>query len=146
MCSGGATGTGEPTVSLNGSPAKGSFPTHGRARSSTSHLPSSTSEPVQTQPCSLKGSLSSDNIYAGLHGTTGAQAPTGQGDHQQHTTEHLSCTAFTLVFHCKYLTPLVCGVLRLGISICPLLTLVFSSLFDYTPLQAGLITLNHLRE
>ncbi|XP_044029310.1 serine/threonine-protein kinase WNK2 isoform X4 [Siniperca chuatsi] len=76
-----ATGTGEPTVSLNGSPAKGSFPTHGRARSCTSHLPSSTSEPVQTQqPCSLKGSLSSDNIYAGLHGDgTGIQAPPGQG-------------------------------------------------------------------
>ncbi|KAG8007776.1 Serine/threonine-protein kinase WNK2, partial [Nibea albiflora] len=76
-----ATGTGEPTVSLNGSPAKGSFPTHGRARSCTSHLPSSTSEPVQTQqPCSLKGSLSSDNIYAGLHGDgTNTQAPPGQG-------------------------------------------------------------------
>ncbi|XP_076614622.1 serine/threonine-protein kinase WNK2 isoform X2 [Chaetodon auriga] len=76
-----ATGTGEPTVSLNGSPAKRSFPTHGRARSCTSHLPSSTSEPVQTQqPCSLKGSLSSDNIYAGLHGDgSGTHAPPGQG-------------------------------------------------------------------
>ncbi|XP_044203777.1 serine/threonine-protein kinase WNK2 isoform X4 [Thunnus albacares] len=74
------TGTSEPAVSLNGSPAKKSFPTHGRARSCTSHLPSSTSEPVQTQPCSLKGSLSSDNIYAGLHGDgTGTQAPPGQG-------------------------------------------------------------------
>ncbi|KAM9859338.1 serine/threonine-protein kinase WNK2 [Aulostomus maculatus] len=75
------TGTGEPTVSLNGSPAKGSFPTHSRARSCTSHLPSSTSEPVQTQqPCSLKGSLSSDNIYAGLYGDgTGTRAPPGQG-------------------------------------------------------------------
>nr|XP_046239620.1 serine/threonine-protein kinase WNK2 isoform X4 [Scatophagus argus] len=75
------TGTGEPTVSLNGSPGKGSFPTHSRARSCTSHLPSSTSGPVQTQqPCSLKGSLSSDNIYAGLHGDgTGTQAPLGQG-------------------------------------------------------------------
>ncbi|KAM7005860.1 serine/threonine-protein kinase WNK2 [Tautogolabrus adspersus] len=76
-----ATGTAEPTVSLNGSPAKASFPTHGRTGSCTSHLPSSTSEPVQTQqPCSLKGSLSSDNIYAGLHGdSTGTQAPPGQG-------------------------------------------------------------------
>ncbi|XP_056253798.1 serine/threonine-protein kinase WNK2 isoform X13 [Seriola aureovittata] len=76
-----ATGTGEPTLSLNGSPAKGSFPTHGRARSCTSHIPCSTSEPVQTQqPCSLKGSLSSDNIYAGLHGDgTGTQVPPGQG-------------------------------------------------------------------
>ncbi|XP_008283364.1 serine/threonine-protein kinase WNK2 [Stegastes partitus] len=76
-----AAGTSEPTVSLNGSPAKGPLPTHSRARSCTSHLPSSTSEPVQTQqPCSLKGSLSSDNIYAGLHGDgTGTQAPPGQG-------------------------------------------------------------------
>ncbi|GLD64517.1 serine/threonine-protein kinase WNK2-like protein [Lates japonicus] len=76
-----ATGTGEPTVSLNGSPAKGSFPTHGRARSCTSHIPCSTSEPVQTQqPCSLKGSLSSDNIYAGLHGDgTGTRPQPGQG-------------------------------------------------------------------
>lgn len=78
---GAAAGTGDNTVSLNGSPAKGSFPTHSRARSCTSHLPSSTSEPVQTQqPCSLKGSLSSDNIYAGLHGDgTGTQVPPGQG-------------------------------------------------------------------
>ncbi|XP_068170949.1 serine/threonine-protein kinase WNK2 isoform X4 [Antennarius striatus] len=76
-----ATGPGEPTVSLNGSPAKGPLPTHSRARSCTSHLPSSTSEPVQTQqPCSLKGSLSSDNIYSGLHGgPTSTQAPPGQG-------------------------------------------------------------------
>ncbi|XP_061583168.1 serine/threonine-protein kinase WNK2 isoform X12 [Cololabis saira] len=79
--SGAAPTTGEPTVSLNGSPAKVPFPTHSRARSCTSHLPSSTSEPVQTQqPCSLKGSLSSDNIYAGLHGDgTGTQAPPAQG-------------------------------------------------------------------
>ncbi|XP_077385609.1 serine/threonine-protein kinase WNK2 isoform X3 [Festucalex cinctus] len=66
-------GTGETTVSLNGSPAKASCP---------SHIPSSTSEPVQTQqPCSLKGSLSSDNIYAGLYtgDGTSTQAPPGQG-------------------------------------------------------------------
>ncbi|KAM4582874.1 serine/threonine-protein kinase WNK2 isoform 14-T14 [Fundulus diaphanus] len=71
----------EPTVSLNGSPGRTSFPTQGRPRSCTSHLPSSVSEPVQTQqPCSLKGSLSSDNIYAGLHGdVAGTQAQLGQG-------------------------------------------------------------------
>ncbi|CAL8338480.1 unnamed protein product [Merluccius merluccius] len=71
----------EPAVSLNGSPAKVSLPTHSRTRSGTGHLPSSTPEPVQTQqPCSLKGSLSSDNIYTGLHGdTTATQAPPGQG-------------------------------------------------------------------
>lgn len=81
------TGTGDPTVSLNGSPAKGAFPIQGRAQSCTSHLPSSTSEPVQTQqPCSLKGSLSSDDIYAGLYGDgTSTQAPPGQGDYQQNS-------------------------------------------------------------
>lgn len=83
LCSGAATGTGEHTLSLNGSPAKGSFPTHSRTRSCTSHLPSSTSGPVQTQqPCSLKGSLSSDDIYAGLRGdSSGTHAYPGQGKH-----------------------------------------------------------------
>ncbi|XP_070296428.1 serine/threonine-protein kinase WNK2-like, partial [Salvelinus sp. IW2-2015] len=77
--------TSEPTVSLNGSPAKAPVESERRARSGTSHLDTftSTSEPVQTkQPCSLKGSLSSDNIYAGagLHGErTGPQASPGQG-------------------------------------------------------------------
>lgn len=91
LCSGAATGTGEPTVSLNGSPAKRSFPTHSRARSCTSHLPSSTSQPVQTQqPCSLKGSLSSDNIYAGLRGEgTGTHIPPGQGDNLQNTSRSI---------------------------------------------------------
>uniref|UniRef100_A0A1A7WTQ8 non-specific serine/threonine protein kinase n=1 Tax=Iconisemion striatum TaxID=60296 RepID=A0A1A7WTQ8_9TELE len=76
-----AAATSEPAVSLNGSPAKPPFPAPGRPRSGTSHLPTSTSEPVQTQqPCSLKGSLSSDNIYAGPHGDgAGTQAPPGQG-------------------------------------------------------------------
>uniref|UniRef100_A0A3B3HB68 non-specific serine/threonine protein kinase n=1 Tax=Oryzias latipes TaxID=8090 RepID=A0A3B3HB68_ORYLA len=72
---------GEPTVTSNGSPAKTAFFSQSRPRSCTSHLPSSSSEPVQTQqPCSLKGSLSSDNIYAGQHGDgTGTQHPAGQG-------------------------------------------------------------------
>ncbi|CAL8337168.1 unnamed protein product [Lota lota] len=72
---------GEPAVSLNGSPAKVSLPTHSRTQSGTGHLPSPRSEPVQTQqPCSLKGSLSSDNIYTGLHGEmTATQPPPGQG-------------------------------------------------------------------
>uniref|UniRef100_A0A3Q3NH28 non-specific serine/threonine protein kinase n=1 Tax=Mastacembelus armatus TaxID=205130 RepID=A0A3Q3NH28_9TELE len=38
---------------------------------------SSRVKPVQTQPCSLKGSLSSDNIYTGDN--TGTHAPTRQG-------------------------------------------------------------------
>nr|XP_046196193.1 serine/threonine-protein kinase WNK2-like isoform X1 [Oncorhynchus gorbuscha] len=75
--------TSETTVSLNGSPAKAPVQLDRRARSGTSHLDTSTSEPVQTkQPCSLKGSLSSDNIYAGagLHGErTCPQASPGQG-------------------------------------------------------------------
>uniref|UniRef100_A0A3P9LPD2 non-specific serine/threonine protein kinase n=1 Tax=Oryzias latipes TaxID=8090 RepID=A0A3P9LPD2_ORYLA len=72
---------GEPTVTSNGSPAKTVFFSQSRPRSCTSHLPSSTSEPVQTQqPCSLKGSLSSDNIYTGQHGDgTGTQHPAVQG-------------------------------------------------------------------
>ena len=75
-------GGGEPAVSLNGSPAKLSLPTRSRTQSGTGHLPSPPSEPVQTQqPCSLKGSLSSDNIYTGLHGEmTSTQPPPGQGD------------------------------------------------------------------
>ncbi|MEQ2220254.1 hypothetical protein ILYODFUR_003505, partial [Ilyodon furcidens] len=79
--SGATPAPSEPAVSLNGSPGRTSFPTHGRPRSCTSHLPSSASEPVQTQqPCSLKGSLSSDNIYAGLHGdVAGIHAQPGQG-------------------------------------------------------------------
>ncbi|XP_054881429.1 serine/threonine-protein kinase WNK2 isoform X2 [Poeciliopsis prolifica] len=78
---GAAPGPSEPAVSLNGSPGRTSFPTHGRPRSCTSHLPSSASEPVQTQqPCSLKGSMSSDNIYAGLQGdVVGTQAQPEQG-------------------------------------------------------------------
>ncbi|XP_052383176.1 serine/threonine-protein kinase WNK2 isoform X2 [Oncorhynchus keta] len=75
--------TSEPTVSLNGSPAKAPVQSDSRAHSGTSHLATSTSEPVQTQqPCSLKGSLSSDNLYAGagLHGEgTGPQTPPSQG-------------------------------------------------------------------
>ncbi|MED6266621.1 hypothetical protein CHARACLAT_003922 [Characodon lateralis] len=79
--SGATPAPSEPAVSLNGSPGRTSFPTHSRPRSCTSHLPSSASEPVQTQqPCSLKGSLSSDNIYAGLHGdVAGTHAQPGQG-------------------------------------------------------------------
>ncbi|MEQ2266446.1 hypothetical protein XENORESO_004928, partial [Xenotaenia resolanae] len=82
--SGATPAPSEPAVSLNGSPGRTSFPTHGRPRSCTSHLPSSASEPVQTQqPCSLKGSLSSDNIYAGLHGdVAGTHAQPGQGSVQ----------------------------------------------------------------
>ncbi|KAK7916628.1 hypothetical protein WMY93_012389 [Mugilogobius chulae] len=74
------TATGETVVSLNGSPAKGPFGCQGRPRSCTSHLPISTSEPVHTQqPCSLKGSFSSDNIYSGPPGGSSTMAPPAQG-------------------------------------------------------------------
>ncbi|XP_051957023.1 serine/threonine-protein kinase WNK2-like isoform X4 [Xyrauchen texanus] len=63
------TKSAECAQSLNGSPAKASNISDGRAYSETGTLPCSVSEPVQTQqPCSMKGSLSSDNIYSGQQG------------------------------------------------------------------------------
>uniref|UniRef100_A0A8C2BLX5 non-specific serine/threonine protein kinase n=1 Tax=Cyprinus carpio TaxID=7962 RepID=A0A8C2BLX5_CYPCA len=63
------TKSAEAAPSLNGSPARASNLSDGKAYSGTGTLPCSVSGPVQTQqPCSLKGSLSSDNIYYGLQG------------------------------------------------------------------------------
>ncbi|XP_068080528.2 serine/threonine-protein kinase WNK2 isoform X2 [Danio rerio] len=63
------TKSAEAVPSLNGSPARASNLSDGRPYSGTGTLPCSVSEPVQTQqPCSLKGSLSSDNIYYGAQG------------------------------------------------------------------------------
>uniref|UniRef100_A0A8C8CLS5 non-specific serine/threonine protein kinase n=1 Tax=Oncorhynchus tshawytscha TaxID=74940 RepID=A0A8C8CLS5_ONCTS len=65
------TTTGENAPSSSGSPAKSSIVSDGSARSSGSSSTSGTRpgkapESVQTQqPCSLKGSFSSDNIYGG---------------------------------------------------------------------------------
>ncbi|XP_035597229.1 serine/threonine-protein kinase WNK2-like isoform X8 [Oncorhynchus keta] len=65
------TTTGESAPSSSGSPAKSSIVSDGSARSSGSSSTSGTRpgkapELVQTQqPCSLKGSFSSDNIYGG---------------------------------------------------------------------------------
>lgn len=64
---------GESAASSSGSPAKSSVLSDGSAHSSgcssSSNQPSTAPEHVHTQqPCSLKGSFSSDNIYAGLHG------------------------------------------------------------------------------
>ncbi|XP_051531630.1 serine/threonine-protein kinase WNK2 isoform X2 [Myxocyprinus asiaticus] len=71
------TKSAEDAPSLNGSPAKASNVSDGRTYSGTGTLPCSVSEPVQTQqPCSLKGSLSSDNFYSGLQGE-------GPGPHSQ---------------------------------------------------------------
>ncbi|XDV51339.1 hypothetical protein PO909_020228 [Leuciscus waleckii] len=75
------TKSAEAALSLNGSPARASNLSDGRANSGTGTLPCSVSEPVQTQqPCSLKGSLSSDNIYSGLQGEGhGPRSQPGQG-------------------------------------------------------------------
>uniref|UniRef100_A0A3B3SPS3 Uncharacterized protein n=1 Tax=Paramormyrops kingsleyae TaxID=1676925 RepID=A0A3B3SPS3_9TELE len=55
----------------------------GEAFPAAGTLPASASESVQTQqPCSLKGSLSSDNIYAGFQSEgLGAHSGLGQGSH-----------------------------------------------------------------
>lgn len=60
----------ERAVSSPGSPSKSSVLSDGHSSggSSSCSQPSTTPEQVHTQqPCSLKGSFSSDNIYAGLH-------------------------------------------------------------------------------
>uniref|UniRef100_A0A3P9NXX2 non-specific serine/threonine protein kinase n=1 Tax=Poecilia reticulata TaxID=8081 RepID=A0A3P9NXX2_POERE len=65
--------TRESATSSSSSPAKSSLLSDGSAHSSCSSSsnsqPSRVQEQVHTQqPCSLKGSFSSDNIYAGRHG------------------------------------------------------------------------------
>ncbi|XP_031700605.1 serine/threonine-protein kinase WNK2 isoform X2 [Anarrhichthys ocellatus] len=79
-------------VCSSSSPAKSSVLSDGSAHSSgsssSSNQPSAPPEQVHTQqPCSLKGSFSSDNIYAGLHGDgTANQACPGQGWTVYHQT------------------------------------------------------------
>ena len=75
---------GDHAPSLNGSPARGPLLYDGRGPAGT--MPGSESEPVQTQqPCSLKGSLSSDNIYSGLQGEAPAMpGGPGQGEPVPH--------------------------------------------------------------
>ncbi|XP_034447169.1 serine/threonine-protein kinase WNK2-like isoform X3 [Hippoglossus hippoglossus] len=79
---------GESCASSSSSPAKSSVLSDGSAHSSgsssSSSHPHTAPEQVHTQqPCSLKGSFSSDNIYAGLHGDGMApQAGPGQGSNQ----------------------------------------------------------------
>ncbi|KAG5838478.1 hypothetical protein ANANG_G00224110 [Anguilla anguilla] len=71
---------GESAVSSADSPVKGSDLIGGSPSSNGSTLPTSASEPVQTQqPCSLKGSLSSDNIYSGFHSDGTGPHALGQG-------------------------------------------------------------------
>ncbi|XP_046895204.1 serine/threonine-protein kinase WNK2-like isoform X3 [Hypomesus transpacificus] len=86
------TTTGESAASSSGSPAKSSVQSDASTRSSGSSssssstsAPSPAPEPVHTQqPCSLKGSLSSDNIYAALHGD-GMTTNTGPGQGSSHS-------------------------------------------------------------
>lgn len=79
---------GESGASSSSSPAKSSVMSDGSAHSSgsssSSNPPNVTQEQVHTQqPCSLKGSFSSDNIYAGRHSDGMAnQAGPGQGTHK----------------------------------------------------------------
>ncbi|XP_049438000.1 serine/threonine-protein kinase WNK2 isoform X2 [Epinephelus fuscoguttatus] len=83
---------GESAASSSSSPAKSSVLSDGSAHSSgscsSSNKSSAAPEQVHTQqPCSLKGSFSSDNIYAGLHGDgTANQAGPGQGSSLNTTT------------------------------------------------------------
>uniref|UniRef100_A0A4W6EQY4 non-specific serine/threonine protein kinase n=1 Tax=Lates calcarifer TaxID=8187 RepID=A0A4W6EQY4_LATCA len=83
---------GESAASSSGSPAKSSVLSDGSAHSSgsssSSNQPNAGPEQVHTQqPCSLKGSFSSDNIYAGLHGDGMAtHAGPGQGSSLNTTT------------------------------------------------------------
>ncbi|XP_044207275.1 serine/threonine-protein kinase WNK2-like isoform X4 [Thunnus albacares] len=84
---------GESAASSSGSPAKSSVLSDGSAyssgSSSSSNQPCTAPEQVHTQqPCSLKGSFSSDNIYSGgLHGDGMTnQAGPGQGWTVYHQT------------------------------------------------------------
>ncbi|XP_062248831.1 serine/threonine-protein kinase WNK2-like isoform X6 [Platichthys flesus] len=83
---------GERGASSSSSPAKSSVLSdgsdHSSGCSSSSSHPHAAPEQVHTQqPCSLKGSFSSDNIYAGLHGDGMApQAGPGQGWTVYHQT------------------------------------------------------------
>ncbi|XP_067383752.1 serine/threonine-protein kinase WNK2-like isoform X11 [Channa argus] len=83
---------GESAASSSSSPARSSVlsdvSAHSTASSSSSNQPSAAPEQVHTQqPCSVKGSFSSDNIYAGLHGDRMAnQSGPGQGWTVYHQT------------------------------------------------------------
>ncbi|MFT7804416.1 serine/threonine-protein kinase WNK2 isoform X1 [Arapaima gigas] len=78
----------EPAANCADPLKKSSSMADGKAFSGTGTLPTSMSEPVQTQqPCSLKGSLSSDNIYSGFQSEgTGAHSGLGQGWTVYHQT------------------------------------------------------------
>ena len=96
--------TGESAASSSGSPAKSSVQSDTSTRSSGSSSSSTSAsspapEPVQTQPCSLKGSLSSDNIYAALHGD-GMTANTGPGQGTHTLAQPLQLVLYA---YCTYI-------------------------------------------
>ncbi|XP_028309961.1 serine/threonine-protein kinase WNK2 isoform X9 [Gouania willdenowi] len=86
---------GESPASSSSSPAKSSVlsdgSTHSSIGSSNQHL-TMTQQVLTQQPCSLKGSISSDNIYTGLHNDGSAyHAGSGQGWTVYHqTTERVT--------------------------------------------------------
>lgn len=94
---------GESAPSSSGSPAKSSIVSDGSARSSGSSTsgtrPSKAPEPVQTQqPCSLKGSFSSDNIYGGGMAT---HVGPGQGT-CTHMHAYRTSYTHTVAYHTHY--------------------------------------------
>lgn len=95
---------GESAASSSDSPAKSSVlsdgSTHSSGSSGSSNQPSTAPEQVHTQqPCSLKGSFSSDNIYSGLHSDRMVtQAAVAQGSSLSttgQTTSHQAQPALT---------------------------------------------------
>ncbi|KAM3871770.1 serine/threonine-protein kinase WNK2 [Diretmus argenteus] len=99
------------------SPAKSSLLSDGSAHSSSSTSsstqPGATPELVQTQqPCSLKGSFSSDNIYTGQHGD-GMTTQTGPG--QGWTVYHQTSERVTYKSSSKPRTRFLSGPVSLSI-------------------------------
>ncbi|KAM6977825.1 serine/threonine-protein kinase WNK2 [Aplochiton taeniatus] len=107
---------GESAASSSSSPAKSSIRSDSSASSSNSAtLPPTTRslEPVHTQqPCSLKGSMSSDNIYAGLQGD-GMSPHAGPG--QGWTVYHQTSERVTYKSSSKPRTRFLSGAVSLSI-------------------------------
>nr|XP_004546200.1 serine/threonine-protein kinase WNK2 isoform X3 [Maylandia zebra] len=108
---------GESAASSSGSPAKSSVLSDGSAHSSgcssSSNQPSTAPEHVHTQqPCSLKGSFSSDNIYAGLHGDGN---PNHAGPGQGWTVYHQTSERVTYKSSSKPRTRFLSGPVSLSI-------------------------------
>ncbi|XP_041858985.1 serine/threonine-protein kinase WNK2-like isoform X2 [Melanotaenia boesemani] len=108
---------GESAASSSSSPAKSSLLSEGSAHSSgsssSSNQPSTGQQQVHTQqPCSLKGSFSSDNIYAGRH-ADGMANQTGPG--QGWTVYHQTSERVTYKSSSKPRTRFLSGPVSLSI-------------------------------